>query len=88
MLNFLLTILTSCYKILTERENKEAALENKIRTLRKAKGLTQQQLSKKLGLKSVSAVAMWELGDRTPRTLHLKKLASVLGTTVDDLLND
>lgn len=88
MLNFLLTTLTFCYKILTERENKEAALENKIRNLRKAKGLTQQQLSEKLGLKSISAVAMWELGDRTPRTRNLKKLAKVLGTTVDDLLDD
>lgn len=61
-------------------------MNTKIRELRKAAGLTQQQLSERMGLKSISAVAMWETGERTPNLENIKKLAEIFGTTVDYLV--
>ncbi len=47
--------------------------------------MTQAQLAANLGLKSPSAVAMWEKGDRKPPSTMLPRLASILHCTIDEL---
>lgn len=56
-----------------------------IKELRIAAGMTQAQLAKKMNVDQ-SAVSLWESGKTAPmRKLH-KKLAKVLGCTVEELL--
>lgn len=58
-----------------------------IKHFRMKAGLTQMELAKKMNVDQ-SAVSRWESGDAKPlRKLH-KKLAKVLGVTVDDLLKE
>ena len=57
----------------------------RIRDLRLKRGLTQAQLSRNLGLKSQSTVAMWENGHRKPPSTILPRLAEELGCTIDEL---
>lgn len=52
---------------------------------RKAAGLTQQELAKKMNVNQ-SAVSQWEAGKTSPLKKSWKKLAKVLGVTVDELL--
>ncbi len=52
-----------------------------IKTLREAKGLTQAQVAKEVGV-SQQAVVQWEAGDTAPRGKNLIKAAEVLGTDV------
>ncbi len=59
---------------------------NKIKTLRKAKKLTQEQLAEYLNL-SPQAVSKWETGASCPDVDTLPKLAVFFGTTVDELLD-
>lgn len=56
----------------------------KIRKLREDRGITQAQLSEKLGV-GRSAVAMWETGCAKPSADKLPKLAKLLGCTIDEL---
>lgn len=55
-----------------------------IKTLREAKGLTQTQLAKEVGV-SQQAVVQWESGETAPRGKNLTKAAEVLGTDVRTL---
>ena len=57
---------------------------SKIAELRKAAGLTQENLADKLGIKQ-GAIAMWESGKAMPRTDKLPLLAQLLGCTIDEL---
>lgn len=54
---------------------------------RKAAGLTQEQLAKKMNVDQ-SAVSYWESGRTRPLRKSWKKLARVLGCSVDDLLKE
>ena len=54
-------------------------------TLRKKQGLTQEELAARLGV-TTSAVGNWEAGLRRPRYESLRRLAEVLGVSIDDLL--
>lgn len=56
----------------------------KIQKLRKAAGLTVQQLADKLGV-YVTEVIAWEHETYLPRARLLPDLAKVLGCTIDDL---
>ena len=56
-----------------------------IGALRKAAGLTQQQLADTLGV-GRTTVAMWESGENAPKTKMLHALADALGCTVEDIL--
>ena len=47
--------------------------------------ITQDQLAKKLGVDRTT-VTKWETGKSLPRSDVLRKLAGVLGCTIDDLL--
>lgn len=58
-----------------------------IRKLRRDKGLSQFELAELLGINQ-SAVAQWETGKTAPNFKRLKKLAEILGCSVDDLMKD
>ncbi len=57
-----------------------------IHMLREAAGLSQQQVANQLGI-SQPAYALWERKDVAVRIEQLRKLADVLGTPVDKLVN-
>ena len=57
-----------------------------IADLRKAKGLTQNELGERLGV-SYQAVSNWERGESLPDTALLPELAEVLETSVDSILS-
>ena len=54
----------------------------KIQTLRKKQGLTQEQLAQGLGV-SRQAVSRWELDEALPETANLLPLAKALGCSID-----
>ena len=56
----------------------------KIRELRKAAGMTQRQLADLMGV-GQTAVCNWETGANLPASDQLRKLADVLGCTIDAL---
>ena len=56
----------------------------RLRTLRKSAGLTQQQLADKAGFKS-PAIVRYEAGRALPRPQAIEKLAAALGVPVADL---
>lgn len=58
----------------------------KLKELRKGKGMTQQALADVLNL-TKGAIAMWETGKRTPDAEMLKELANYFNVTVDFILN-
>ena len=54
----------------------------RIKALREAQHLLQIDLAKRLGFRSSSTIAMWESGERVPRTSILPKLAKELGCSI------
>ena len=62
-------------------------LGEKIKEARKQAGLSQEQLSEKLGI-SRSAVAKWEIDKGIPDVDNLKILSQLLGVSIDYLLDN
>ena len=62
-------------------------LSEKLQNLRRAAGLSQEQLAEQLGV-TRQAVSKWETGEGKPDIDNLLPLARLLGTTVDYLLDD
>ena len=62
-------------------------MKEKIKELRKAAGLTQQELAEMTGYKSNTAVAFWESGERLPPSDKLPALAAALHCTINDLFS-
>lgn len=60
-------------------------LSEKIQTLRKKRGLTQEQLAEQLFV-SRTAVSKWETGRGTPNIESLQMIAKLCGITLDELL--
>ena len=60
-------------------------LSERIKALRQKHGLSQEKLAEQVGV-SRQAVAKWEAGQSAPSTDNLFRLAEVLDTTVDLLL--
>lgn len=58
---------------------------NRLRKLRKSRGLTQAQLADLLGL-SPAAIGNYENGDRIPRPKHLSQICILFNVTSDYLL--
>jgi transcriptional regulator with XRE-family HTH domain len=58
---------------------------NRLKTLRKAKGLTQQELADRLGLKR-AALGAYEEGRAEPRLFNVVAMSAFFGVTVDALL--
>lgn len=61
------------------------SIGSQIASLRKAKGLTQSELSERLHI-SYQAVSKWERGETLPDTAMLVDLANILQTTTDNIL--
>lgn len=57
-----------------------------IKQLRKAKGLTQQELAQNAGVSYLS-IHRYESGERIPSVDIAARIAQALGCTVDDLIN-
>lgn len=57
----------------------------RIAELRKEKGLTQDDIAKKLFIKR-ETVAQWEVGSRDIKTAYIAPLAEIFGVTTDYLL--
>ncbi len=62
-------------------------LSEKLQSLRRAAGLSQEQLAEQLGV-TRQAVSKWETGEGKPDIDNLLPLAKLLHTTVDYLLDD
>lgn len=60
------------------------SLENKIRELRRAKGLTQQQLAERVHVSSRTIISL-EQGQYNPSLLLAYRLALEFGTTIEEL---
>lgn len=63
-------------------------LSDNIRKYRKLRGMTQVELSLKLGNSGNSSVSDWERGLYEPNTTSLFKLAKVFGISVYDLMEE
>ena len=61
-------------------------LSEKLQTLRKSRGLTQEELAEALCV-SRTAVSKWESGRGYPSIDSLKELSSFFSVTIDDLLS-
>lgn len=59
----------------------------KLRELRKSRGLTQIELSKKLEI-GVASLIRYEKGERTPSIEIISRLATILGVSTNYLLDD
>lgn len=59
---------------------------NRISSLRKEKGITQEEMAERLGV-TPQAVSKWENDISCPDILLLPKIAEMLGVTVDELLS-
>ena len=69
------------FKAEYDRQQPEFAVINAIINARAKKGITQEQLAKKLGTKQ-SAIARLESGRANPSVLFLKKLAEALDSNL------
>ncbi len=63
-------------------------VHNSLRKYRKARGLTQKEVSLILGLKSEGIVSRWEIGHYLPKTVNVLKMAVLYRTMADALFID
>ncbi len=61
------------------------SISEKLYTLRKAKGLTQEKFGEMLGVSS-QAVSKWEKADSLPDIMLISQICEILGITSDELL--
>ena len=62
-------------------------ISEKISTLRKSKGITQDDLASRLSV-SRQTISKWENGSALPDAYNLKEIARVFEVSVDELLDD
>ena len=62
-------------------------LPEKIFSLRKKMGLSQDELAEKLNV-SRQSISRWEVGSAAPDAENLKQLSRILGVSIDYLLDD
>lgn len=62
-------------------------IEEKILTLRKQHGLSQEQLAEKIGV-SRQSISKWELGEASPDLGNIVRLSEVFNISTDYLLKD
>lgn len=62
--------------------------KDNVRKYRKLRGFSQDYVADKLGYKSDTTVQKWEDGTSTPPMTTLKKLAQLLGITIEELIAD
>lgn len=76
---------THIYEFLDNSSRREGAFLLNIKQHRLAAGLTQAQLAKKMNVDQ-TAVSRWESGETKPLKKYHKKLAKVLGCSIEELL--
>lgn len=59
----------------------------KVKQLREQKALTQKELSEKINV-SQPTIAQYETGEKVPTIFNGVKLAKILGTTCEELVDD
>lgn len=64
-----------------------STLSKNLRALRRARGLSQDDVAARLGYKSFTTVQKWEAGSSEPSVQTLKKLAGLFGVTLNDLVS-
>ena len=69
-------------------KNIDYGVHNSLRKYRKARGLTQKEVSLILGVKSEGLVSRWEIGRSLPKTVNVLKLAILYRTMADALYVD
>lgn len=62
--------------------------KEKIKTYRKDRGLSQQDIAEHFGYKSFTTIQKWEDGSSTPPAKTLKRLAEFFGVSVEDLITE
>lgn len=62
-------------------------LEEKLQLLRKQNGLSQEQLSDKLGI-ARQTVSKWETGQAVPELSTLIRLSELYGVTIDRMVKE
>jgi len=62
--------------------------KEKIKTYRKDRGLSQQDIADYFGYKSFTTIQKWEDGSSTPPAKTLKRLAEFFGVSVEDLITE
>jgi transcriptional regulator with XRE-family HTH domain len=60
-------------------------LGENLKRLRKAKGLTQQEVAENIGMSQPAQVSQWESGRRAPNPENLRRLAAFFSVAVADL---
>lgn len=60
----------------------------KLRTLRKRRGMTLKELACELGFRSHSYISAIEFGKKQPSVELVIKIANLFGVSTDQLLND
>lgn len=63
------------------------AIGERLRTLRKERGLTARELADEIGV-SYTTIYRWENGDRIPDGFNMGKLMNVLGVRMKDIISD
>ncbi|MBQ8658146.1 MAG: helix-turn-helix transcriptional regulator [Clostridia bacterium] len=63
----------------------KVTLSENLKLLMKENSLTQEQLSKRIGI-SQSAISAWLAGKKEPKIISLWKLADEFNITIDELL--
>ncbi len=61
-------------------------IANRLYTLRKKYGFSQEELAEKIGV-SRQAVSKWERSESSPDTENLLALSKIYGVTIDEMLN-
>jgi len=64
---------------------KQKRTPNSLSKYRRAKGLTQKEVAKVLGLKEASTISRWERGFRVPKLITAIKLSIIYNTMADGL---
>ena len=72
-------------KLLEPISNRKETMN--LKKIRSEKGITQKELATTLGINQ-NNISRYEAGDREPNLDTLKKLATVLEVTVDELIGD
>ena len=62
--------------------------KDKIRYYRKMREMSQEALANKLGYKSFTTIQKWEDGTSSPPIGTVKKVAEILGVTIEELTSD
>ena len=62
--------------------------KDKMRFYRKLRGISQEALADKLGYKSFTTIQKWEDGTSSPPIGTVKKVAEILGVTIEELTSD